>query len=441
MKKYIKKLNGMQIFTLVWFGQLISSMGTAMTKFALMLWAYDQTGKATTTALTGFFNILFFVMISPLAGVLIDRFSRKKIMVIAELGSLIITFSLLILYATGTLQIYHIFAGEALSGLFEAFKVPTFSAAVTMLLPKDNYDKASGMRSFSNNISTVFAPIISSIIISLVGFNAVMGVDLATFLVVIVILISVKIPNPKAIEHRQNTHKPMFEDMLLGIRYLLARRGLFNIMIIFAIINLLSAITYYGILPPMILAKSSNNKLVLASVQAALGIGGVAGSLIVGIVGCPKKKVSTIVWAGCCSFLFGDILLGIGASKYIWIFAAFISSFFIPFIIAAATSLWQSKTEPSIQGRVFSLRAMVEQSIMPLGYILGGVLADYIFEPSMTGNGSLSKIFGTLVGTGKGSGMGVMFIFTGIIGALTCYFCHINKAVRNIEKELPDYDV
>lgn len=437
----IKGLKGMQVFTLVWFGQFISIMGTAMTRFALMIWAYDQVGKATTTALLGFSSILPYILLSPFAGAVVDRFDRKKIMVLADLGAGLMTILIFILLISGNLQVWHLYLAEAMAGAFEAFQLPAYSSTITMLIPKDKYSRASGMRSFSNYSSQVLAPILGGFLVLQIGIKGVMIIDITTFLCAIGMLMVVFIPNPKRQEENKDNKRSIREDMKLGYRYLKERKGLIIHMMMYVGINFLAALTYFGILPAMILARSGSDRMVLASVQSALGIGGILGSLVVSAWRGPVKKMNTIAISGSLSFLLGDIFLAVGQTPYVWIAAAFFSSLFLPFLIGANTSLWQSKVDPGVQGRVFAVRDMLQLASMPIGYVLGGILADYVFEPAMAVGGSLTGVFSWLLGSGRGTGMALMFLFTGVSGTIICLSGFFNKYLRNLEEDIPDHDV
>ncbi len=431
-------LDSMNNFKLVWSGQFISLMGTAMTKFALLIWAYQQTSKATTTALLGFAAVLPIVLLSPLAGVLIDRIDRKKVMALADLGAGIVTVAVFILYSTGKLQVCHLYLAEAFTGACEAFQVPAYSSAITLLIPKEQYSRANGMVSLARSSAQISAPILAGILMPAIGIRGIMVIDIISFLLAISALIVAKIPNPELNQDKLKNNQHLSEGFWFGLKYLLNHKGLFWLMLIFLIINFLSGITYFGILPALILARSADNQLVLAWVQASLGAGGIIGSLIISIWGGPKRNVLAILLSGACSFLFGDLFLAIGSTVSVWVIAAFLSSFFIPLINAGQNVLFQSKIEPGIQGRVFSIRNMFQQAFLPIGYLLGGYLADNIFEPVMTTNTVINHVFKGLVGSGKGSGMALMFLVTGILGAITCLSGFLFKGLRNLETSLPD---
>lgn len=439
MVAIFKRFTGMQVFSIMWFGQLISIMGTSMTRYGLMLWAYEQNGKATTLSLLLFFSFLPYILLSPLAGAIVDKFDRKKIMIISDALTGFVTVFLLIMFILGKIELWQLFLAEGLSGIFEAFQIPAYSSSITMLVPKEKYGKTSGMNSLSTNLSKIIAPIFAGLLMICIGIKGIMVIDIFTFVFAVSTLMVVSIPKPIKKIEKHSVKNTILEDIKFGLKYLVSKKGLLYLLIIFTLINLLATITYFGILPAMVLARTQNDKLILAIIQSAIGVGGVVGSIIISIWGIPTRKVKTIFLSCLGSFLLGDIFLGIKASTYIWIIGGFMSAFFLPFLMASENALWRSKVEPSIQGRVFSLKAMIQISTMPIGFIIGGLLADYVFEPAMMYN-SFLKNFSFLVGEGKGSGMGLMFIINGILGSAICLFSLFIKDVRNVERDIPDFD-
>lgn len=435
-----ENLSGKQKFKIIWFGESISLLGTAMTRFALLIWVYGEYGNATSLALLGFFSILPFVLFSPIAGTIIDQFDRKKIMILSDTGAGLMSIILLILYLSNNLAIYHLFILQACAGIFESFQLPAYLASITMLISKKEYARASGMRSFSSSLSKVAAPMIAGFMLVKIGLKGVILFDIVTFCIAVALLLLVSVPNPD-FKSKSIEGKKIWKEWLVGFRYIWERSGLFKLLVVMLSINLFAALTYFSILPALILARSGSNKLILASVESALGIGGVVGSLVVSIWGGPRKKINSILFGAAASFLLGDLLFAIGTTKYIWIIAAFSSSFFIPIIMGAEYSIWQSKVEPALQGRVFSIKGMLQQITMPVGYLLAGPLADFLFEPAMAADGKLTQIFGGLVGTGKGSGMALMFFFTCLIGLAISAGGYLVKDIRDIEEDIPDHDL
>jgi len=171
---------GMFAFTMLCVGQVFSLLSTAMTGFALAVWAWQMTGQATALALVGFFAFAPLVLVSPMAGALVDRWNRKLTMMLSDLAAGVSTLTVLLLYATDNLQIWHLYVTNAFSGAFQAFHFPAYSAAVTTMVPKGQYGRASGMLSLAQSISGVFSPVGAAILLGVVGIAGVFAFDLVT---------------------------------------------------------------------------------------------------------------------------------------------------------------------------------------------------------------------------------------------------------------------
>lgn len=434
------KSGGMKTFSIIWFGQLVSLFGTAMTRFALMIWAYQQTGQATTLALLGFFAFIFPVILSPVAGIVVDRYDRRAIMALADLGSGVLTLALLALYAAGGLQIWHLYVAQAVTGALDSFQSPAFSAATTMLVPRRHYTRANGMRSLALDASRVFAPFTAGFVLTLVDISGVLLIDVATFLIAMLTLLLVRIPRPPVSVEGQAARGGWLQQTRFGFRYIFQRPGLTGLLLIFMGISFFAALAYFSILPAMILARTGNDQLALATVQSVLGIGGVVGGLLMSIWGGPRRLIHSIFAGTALSYLLGDLLFALGRSVEMWSVAAFAAAVFIPFISGSNRALWQSKVPPDVQGRVFASRWMLEGTAMALGYLAAGPLADQLLEPVMQPGGALAGVFGGLVGTGPGAGMALIFIGTATCGALISLSGYLIPALRHVETDLPDHD-
>lgn len=440
MFNQLRRLSGMQTFTVVWFGQLVSMLGTAMTRFALLIWAYQQTGDATTLALLGFFSYILFLVFSPVAGVMVDRWDRRWVMLITDLGAGVMTLLMLILYSTGSLQIWHLYLLEALTGAFEAFQRPAYSVASSVLVSKEQYARINGMRSLSEGVSQVFAPFFAGLVLRLVDINGVMFIDLATFIIAMITLLLVRFPRPAVSAAGAAARGNLRHEIAFGFRYIYQRPGLLGLLLIFTGVNLFAALTYFGIMPAMILTRSNGDELALATVQGALGIGAISGGLVVSTIGLPKKRIHAALGFTAISFMLGDFLFAVGRTVPAWIVAALVAAFFIPLLVSGERAIWQSKVPPDVQGRVFAARDMLRTAMAPIGYLLAGPLADRVLEPAMAVGGNLSGSFGWLVGTGPGAGMALMFVGTAALGTLISASGYLFRSIRCIEDELPDYD-
>lgn len=424
---------GMQTFLWVWIGQVVSLLGSSMTRFALVIWAYQQTGSATTLALLGTFNFIPYLLLSPFAGVMVDRWDRRKVMLLTDIGAGLATILVLVLFAAGRLAIWHIYLLEAISGGLEAFQVPAYHAASSVLVPKALYGRTSGMRALGSNISRVFAPSVAGALMPVVTLSGILLIDIVTFLFACGVLLFVFIPRPEVSAEGQASQGHLSKELWVGIKYILRHQGLTGLMLVLLGMNILASLTYYSILSPMILSRTGGNEWALGIVQSMLGIGGIAGAFIMSTLGGNRKYIHGVLLGGVLSFLLGDFLFAVGRSLPVWIIAALVSTFFIPFISAGSQAIWQLKVPHDLQGRVFSSKDTVQQLSNPFGYLAGGLLADHVFEPALMPGGFLEATLGCLVGTGPGAGMGAMFLFTCVSGLLISLAGYLSPALRHVE--------
>ena len=429
---------GIRTFLIIWVGQFVSRVGTAMTRFALLIWAYQQTGEATTVALLGFFGFLPLILLGPVAGVWVDRLDRRKVMILADVGAAITTGLLLWFYFSGSLAIWHLYAAEVLTAVFDTFQGPAYSAATTTLLPKEYYSRASGLRSMAEDGARILAPFLAGLLIGFIGVEGVMIVDVLTFLVAIGTLAIVAVPAIQTPEGGEVRH--FLTEMRVGFDYIFQRRGLLGLTLHFTIVNFFAALTYFGVLPAMILARTGGSEIALGIVQGALGAAGLVGGILMATWGGPRRKIHGVLLGTALSFFLGDFLFAIGRGIVVWVVAAMAASVFIPILLGSRQAIWQSKVAPEVQGRVFSVDSMMRLALNPLGYLLAGYLADRLLEPAMMPDGPLAPVFGPLVGTGPGAGMAVMFLGTATFGGLMSLAAYLFPRVRNIEAELPDHD-
>jgi len=429
---------GMLAFTIIWIGQMFSLLGTNMTGFALTIWAWKLTGQATALALVGFFSFAPLVLVSPIAGALVDRYDRKRIMMLADLAAGLPTVAVLLLYTIGNLQIWNLYITGAISAVFQAFHFPAYSAAVTMMLPKRQYGRAQGMLSTAQFISTIFAPIAAAILLVYIGIAGVLMIDIITFLAAITMLFFVHIPRPSMTEAGRKGMGSIWKESLYGFRYISERPSLLGLQLTFFSVNLIAT---FGnvLLAPMILARTGNNEVLLGSVMSAGGIGGLVGSVLLTFWGGPKRKVHGVLFGLVLLSLIGQLLFGLGRETSVWTIATFLGMLILPTINGSSQAIWQAKTAPDVQGRVFATRLLIAQISVPIAMLLAGPLADRVFEPGMK-DGGLVPMFGWLVGTGPGAGMSVMFVITGILGALVGLVACSIHVIRNAEDILPDHD-
>lgn len=418
------KFNINKSYILLWISQSVSQLGSAMTGFALDIWAFKQTNSAMTVSLLTFFSYLPYILGSIFSGAFVDAHKKKPIMLCTNLIASICSFFVMMLFFTGNLQIWHIYFVNTVIGFMVAFQNPASTVAIGLLVPKEKYTKISGMNSFSNSIITVITPMAAAFISSFWGFGGVLLIDVVTFIFAIsVLLLFIHIPE-KCFKNQKSKRNNVLRGCKECYAFLLQHKEILSVFYSMALFNFLSRLTYENILPAMILSRSGGNNKVLGIVSAALGIGGIAGGLLVSVIKLPKNSVKMIYLSAGLSFLLGDLFLGMGRNVFVWIFAAIAASVPIPFITAGQNVIMYSNVPKEIQGRVFALRNTVQYFTIPIAILLGGYLADYVFEPFMRSTTKLSCFLQQLVGTGKGSGMAVMFLFTGVLGSVSslCFY-------------------
>lgn len=435
------KRSGIRTFIIIWAGQFVSRIGTALTRFALLIWAYQQTESALAVALLGFFAFLPAILVSPFAGVWVDRLDRRVVMLLADTGAGLMTVLLLTLHMAGNLALWHIYLAGLFSGAFESFQSPAYSAATTLLMPKQHYARAGGLRAMAENGANVLSPFLGGLLLIWIGLAGVMVIDLLTFGVALVTLLVVRVPRPAAFAVGGRTAGHFWREMRTGFRYIGARRGLLGLTLVFTGMNFFASLTYFSTMPAMILARTGGDELALASLQSALGIAGVLGAVVVSVWGGPRRKIHGVLLAAALSYLCGDLVIATGRSVPVWVIGGLISYFFVPFIGSSNDAIWQAKVDPALQGRVFASKSMLGQLLMPVGYLASGVLADRWLEPAMMPGGSLASTFGPLVGTGPGAGIALMFVVVSILGGAVCLAGYLFPAVRNVEDDLPDFEM
>lgn len=431
--------SGMTGFTVVWFGQIISLLGTSMTAFALTIWAYQQTGQATTLALVGFFFVTPMLLVSPLAGVIVDRSNLKLMMMVSDLASGLATLAILGLHLSGQLQIWHLYVSAVVQGVFQTFQWPAYSAAISTMLSKEHYGRANGMLSLAESGSNIFAPILAGALLGFIGLNGILLIDVVTFVFAIGALLAVFVPQPRRTKEGQAAKGSILGEAAYGFRYILARPSLLGLQLVFMFGNFAVSVPF-AVQAAMILSRTDNNELSLGAVNSAGAIGGVVGGLVMSAWGGPKRLVHGVLAGWALSSLLSIVPFGLGRSLPVWAIASFIGAFFVPIINGSNQAIWQSKVPPDLQGRVFSIRRLIAWFVNPLSMLIAGPLTDKVLEPAMRAETGLSNAAGWLVGIGPGAGMGLMFVGGGLLAACVGLGGYLVRVIRDAESILPDHE-
>ena len=430
---------GMFAFTLVWLGQIVSVLATNMTQFGLTIWVYEKTGSATALGLMQVFFITPFLIISPFAGVMVDRHNRKLMMMVSDLGAGLATVGLLVLQALGLLQLWHLYAFSVIAGLGNAFQWPAYSAAISTMVPKEQYGRANGMMSLVEMGPGVIAPLLAGALLPFIKLTGIMLIDVITFVSAIAVLLVVYVPQPPRTAEGRQGQGSIWKEAAYGFRYIFARPSLLGLQLVFFCGNLFAGIAF-TVFAPMILARTGNNSVIFGTVQSVGAVGGVIGGVIMSAWGGFKRRVHGVLLGWILASLFGVVVLGVGRSLPLWIPGMVLATIFVPLVNGSNQAIWQAKVAPDLQGRVFSARRLIAWFTNPITPLIAGPLADFVLEPAMRQGGTLTGVFGWLVGIGPGAGMALIVIFSGLGGALVGLAGYLFPAVRNAEDILPDHD-
>lgn len=427
-------MSKMSVFILIWFGQLVSLIGSSLTSFALGVWVYQRTGSVTQFSLIYLFALLPGILISPVAGALVDRWNRRWCMILSDCCGGVCTAAIAFLLATRHLEIWHIYLAACLYSVFKAFQLPAYTAATTLLVPKENLPRANGMVQSGEAISTLLSPLLAGILLGIIQLPGVIFVDFATFLFAFTTLLIVRFPDVKTTRDSEDSKSSIWHETIYGFSYITNRPGILVLLILFTTNNFVFGLIE-ALFTPLVLSFTSVT--VLGIIQSIGGLGMFIGSLVISTWGGPKSLIF-----GVCCFIFlsqiSILALGLRTSAELFALGNFFYFFSSPIINTCFFAILQKKVTPDVQGRVFAVARMICWSSLPLAYLAAGPLADKIFEPLMAANGLLAGSIGQIIGVGSGRGIGLLFVVMGILAMLVIIAAYQYPRFRLVEKELPD---
>ena len=426
------KNNKLKDFYLLWSSQALSQLGSSVTGFALTLWVYQKTGSALQTALLTICSYTPYVLMSIFAGALSDKWNKKKTMLLCDLTAAIGTIVVLVLIKTDLLQGWHLYLINALTGLMNTIQGPASEVAITLVTPKEYYQKASSLKSFSRSLVSIMHPMIATALYALGGMDLPIAFDLITFLFAfIVLLVFIQIPENELEQNKENDS--LLDSVKQGIECLKDNKVVLYLILFLAAVNLVASM-FDACLPAYILPHKNGGEQALGYVNSTAGIAMLLGSLAVTILPAPKDRVKVILLTMLFSLTSDNFLISLADKPWLWCLAQLCGYFPVTIMSTNLEIIIRSTIPVNMQGRVYACRNTLQFFTIPVGYYLGGWLVDEIFEPYMS---SLPEnhLFIRLFGSGKGSGAAMLLFVLGIIGALICiYFWNILSKYHYSEK-------
>lgn len=429
MKSYINTIREMKTFLLLWITQSFSGLGSAMTSYALVIWSYTQKGSALMTALLMVSSYAPYVLFSIFAGALSDKWNKKITMLVCDSVAALTTVVMLILLHKNDLHMWHLYLINAVNGLMNTVQQPASEVATTRVLPKKYYQRVGGLRYLASSLNSIMTPIIATAVLGIAGMGVIVLFDLFSFAIAFLTLaFGIQIPESK---ETAETQEKLLTSAKKGIIYLKKERGIFDLILFLAAINLVASI-YDAVFPAMMLSRNGGSQKVLGLVNAVIGAATLIGSVLASFIKEPKSRVRVICNCLLLSMSTENFLLAFGRSPIVWCIGGFLGWISIPLMNTNLDAIMRLYVPEQMQGRVYSVRNSLQFFTIPVGYFMGGFLVDRVFEPIMTVSASgsvLSKVFGT----GKGSGAAFLFFVIAFAGIGVCLYFRRDKRIWELE--------
>jgi len=425
INRYFEELGS---FLILWSSQSVSSLGTAMTNYALIIWMHAQTGTASSITTLTLCTFLPTILFRFAAGALIDRWSKKRVMLVCDALAALGTLTVLVLSRMSSLTGRKLYAITFLLSLMNAFQAPASHVASSMLIPKEQYTRAGALQSFSGSVISILAPALGSAVFSFGGLNAVLCIDLISFALALPPIALLRLPEPDKTSGERS--EPLIKTCLDGLGCLHRNRPLLKLILFFTAINFFAKLGGDGMLAPFILAKTGGNQRILGFAQSAVSLGVLTGSLLM-MAARPSEKHTRAIFSACAlTFLTGNILVSISQSAALWCALIFLSYLSAAVMNVHLSALMRLSIPLHLQGRIFSARDTIQNIAIPLGLYLGGLLADHVFEPLMDAPGALSPLFGS----GDGAGIALIFFLAGMAGFVLSIICLIRNPCSELDR-------
>ena len=433
MNATVAKQAPMRDFLLIWFGQLVSGVGSRLTSFALGLWVYQTTGSTTRFAMVFVAMAVPTLVLLPFAGALVDRWDRRRTMIVCECISAAVIGAMALLVAFDRLDVWQVYIGVGLSAMTNTFLQPAYAASVPLLADSDRLVRLNGMIQTGQGVALVGGPALAGILVSAMGISGVLMVDALTFVVGAVCIALARIPNPLRDAARKDD---LLREAHEGWRYVADRPGLLGLLGISAVGSFLFAIASIAITPLVLITAHQDERML--GLQMSLSCSGLlVGGLLITLWGGSRYKIHSLLGFSMLSGL-AIAAHGLAPSLTLLIVAGFLMFLSIPPAQSASMALWQTKVPSQLLGRAMAILRMTSEAALPIGFLLAGPLAEFVFEPAMMPGGPLAGTAGALIGIGPGRGLALMFIVLGFLMMAVAGAGYAMRSVRQIELDIPD---
>ncbi len=413
--------------------QTVSLIGSRMTSMAMGIWIYSETGKAAPLLLASFFAELPGMLVGSFAGALVDRWPRKAVMILSDAGQALGSLLLLLSFASGQFQPWHLYVVSLLQGLFGTFQGPARDATTTLLIPAERRERLNAVIELSFPLASTIAPVLAGLLYGLIGVTGVILIDLGTFLLAVLVVAGQSIPQPPPSEEGAEGRGQFLSEALGGLRFFLKRRSLFLFLLYLVFVNFLLNGPLELAIPYLIAITGSEKEM--SWVIGLMSLGAFSGAALISLWGGTRPRMYTILGG---LILSGVMFLIYGTARSTPILGAALFLLMVPLPInnALVVSILQLKAPPDMQGRVFAFYGQASLLGSTLSFALTGWLVDSWLEPAVGGPGWERVAW--LVGDSAGAGMGLVLVVAGVLMLAATLLTWAQRSIRRLEADLPD---
>lgn len=366
----------LQFFT-IWTGQALSLMGSELVGFALIWWLTVETGSGVTLTTAAIVTYLPYIVLGPLAGTLVDHWSRRGIMIIADGATAFFTMLVGYLYWRGVAQVWHVYAILFLRTLGTCFHLPAMRASVALMVPQEYLVRVEGMNETLSGVIYILASPLAAWLLSVLLIQHILAIDIVTMLIAIAALLLVRIPQPEAVSEKRVS---FVRNLVEGARYFSSQRGLFLVTATDALRRFVT-VAPFMMLPLLVIRHFAGGALEVGGLNSAYGFGCVFGGLILSTWGGFKRRLVTAL-IGLFGYGLSMFAIGVAPADGYWLAFGGCLGIGVTLMLCngSMVAFLQSYVPPAMQGRVFSFKSGVEKIVVPLGLLVGGPLADMLFD-------------------------------------------------------------
>lgn len=419
--------NSFRKFVMLCSGAFIAAIGSGISSFGLGVYVFQQTGLASSSTLITLLAFLPGLLLTPFAGVLADKYDRRLLMILGDSLSALGLVYILICMTFGEAQLWQIGIGVTISSVFSSLIEPSFKATVTDLLTEEEYSKASGLVQLSGSAKFLISPLIAGFLLTVTDVRLLLLIDICTIFITVTVTTIVR----KGLTSKEVVAGESFlKEMKTGMKALTNNKGVFALVLSGIGISFFLGCVQ-SLYTPMILGFSNSSVLGIATTVSASGM--LVSSLILGMIAVKKNFTKVL---SVSLFFAGIFMAGFGFRENILLICTFGFLFFamLPFANMSLDYLIRTNISNDVQGRVWGLIGIISQLGYVIAYGLVGPLADFVFIPMLTPNGSLAGTVGKIIGTGAVRGIGLLIILAGLLLSVTAILLYQMKSIQGLEK-------